>query len=75
MSTLTIYRAKAVLLAATLITICFSASFSRLTRAQSSAPQALIPEDPTIKQISAYKTWARVNAEPQFVNGGRRGRS
>jgi len=75
MSTLTVRRAKVFFLGATLVTLCFFASFSRLTQAQSPAPQASTPEDPLVKQISDYRTWTRVNAEPQFVIGGRRGRS
>ena len=75
MSTLTVRRAKVFFLGATIIALCVFASFSRLTRAQSPAPQASTPEDPIVKQISGYQTWKRVNAEPQFVIGGRRGRS
>ncbi|HVG32087.1 MAG TPA: hypothetical protein VM911_03375 [Pyrinomonadaceae bacterium] len=75
MSTLTVRRAKVFFLGTTIIALCLFASFSRLTQAQSPAPQASTPEDPIVKQISAYRTWTRVNAEPQFVEGGRRGRS
>jgi hypothetical protein len=75
MSRLTADRAKVFFLGATIIALCVFASFSRLTQAQSPPPQASPPEDPIAKQISGYRTWTRVNAEPQFVIGGSRGRS
>lgn len=70
MSRLTADRAKVFFLGATIIALCVFASFSRLTQAQSPAPQASTTEDPIVKQIAGYRTWKRVNAEPQFVNGG-----
>jgi hypothetical protein len=75
MSTLTVYRAKVFFLGATLVALSVFASLSSLTQAQSPATQSPGAEDPIVKQISDYQTWTRVNAKPQLVIGGGRGRS
>ena len=70
MSTLTIYRAKAVLLGLTLALMGGLLSFSHLSRAQLQAPSATKGAETLPKEIAAYRTWQRVNKAPQFVIEG-----